>query len=816
MKSDGVIDRLFTEENDYMSERDESYEAHLVKPISQDLSIRSELMNIKLEKIKEESGWQKVTKVQELPLLSQIYYRTMINIILLLIFLSVAEALIVYTLAASNYNEVWKTDYFSWNKLWYFLITPYEFVITSEYPNISETIIRPCMMVFVVVKFIMDMSRYERLMKKDLMKNDQGGMFRTLRQKNLEGENEKEIKDIFENVTGPHSVESVCSIYAINDYKKRERKIEELRMQIRLARESGNNTSKLISKKRTLEDENKITRCNLLNGADEYLSNYALVTFYSYVTAYETFKRGKITIAKDPKKVINSRQKMSGRGDELNISDRKYRTNSKRGNITVSLVEEQEKVKTDIKLWLSPHPYDIDWNSYDREDLGKWNLFHIILWVIIILILPVATYFVEFKFSMRLALQLKLMVNPNSDVFISNTFLFMSIRVLLSALFNFICTTLIDYYYIKKRFKTFSSRNSSKFYFYNVYFMLSQISADFYGVLSAGLISLSDVNDVTKLKRIYSTFLFTLALKTGFVLLIQPLIIKFNAEFIRKLWWKFILFCHPKGYRVYHRLEADAPLKHDISLMASFQCQALFYVSFFSTYLMPMINFLMIFGILVYWIIEKKTFQKYSLVKDSLDINNINMIYCLGLYGFIFSQALSVGNIKIIIAYFDNPSFHELEHLLQAFFDYGIISQIIAVTIFFNWYYSTDKIKKRILQYLAKQERRGNLNIKEKNEKNFTESIYVKLNPFYKLQHNLVENKIQQQMKQADKGYATGNADAKKQDDIFNVSSIQKVGDAGANFFGGDVSNNETLYNIKEDVLEENVIPIVKEQEEEN
>ena len=386
----------------------------------------------------------------------------------------------------------------------------------------------------------------------------------------MEGENEKEIKDIFENVTGPHSVESVCSIYAINDYKKRERKIEELRMQIRLARESGNNTSKLISKKRTLEDENKITRCNLLNGADEYLSNYALVTFYSYVTAYETFKRGKITIAKDPKKVINSRQKMSGRGDELNISDRKYRTNSKRGNITVSLVEEQEKVKTDIKLWLSPHPYDIDWNSYDREDLGKWNLFHIILWVIIILILPVATYFVEFKFSMRLALQLKLMVNPNSDVFISNTFLFMSIRVLLSALFNFICTTLIDYYYIKKRFKTFSSRNSSKFYFYNVYFMLSQISADFYGVLSAGLISLSDVNDVTKLKRIYSTFLFTLALKTGFVLLIQPLIIKFNAEFIRKLWWKFILFCHPKGYRVYHRLEADAPLKHDISLMASF------------------------------------------------------------------------------------------------------------------------------------------------------------------------------------------------------------------------------------------------------
>ncbi len=119
-KTSGVIDRLFTEENDYVSESANTYEENLIAPISQDLSKRSELMNIKLEKIKEESGWQKVTNVQELPLLSQIYYRTMINMILLLIFLGVAEAMVVYTLAASNYNAVWKTAYFSWHKVWYF------------------------------------------------------------------------------------------------------------------------------------------------------------------------------------------------------------------------------------------------------------------------------------------------------------------------------------------------------------------------------------------------------------------------------------------------------------------------------------------------------------------------------------------------------------------------------------------------------------------------------------------------------------------------------------------------------------------------
>ena len=310
----------------------------------------------------------------------------------------------------------------------------------------------------------------------------------------------------------------------------------------------------------------------------------------------------------------------------------------------------------------------------------------------------------------------------------------MAIRVTLSVVFNLICTTLIDVYYNNKNFKTYSARNSSKFYFYNIYFMLSQIAADFYGVLSAGLISLSDVNDVTKLKRIYSAFLFTLALKTGFVLLLQPIITKFNADFIKKMWLKFTLCLYPGGYRIYHRLEADAPIKHDISLMSSFLCQALFYISFFSTYLMPLINFVMLIGVLAYWTVEKRTFLKYSLVKDSLDINNINMIYCLGLYGFIFSQALSVGNIKIIIAYFNNPSFGELEHLLQTFFDYGIITLIICVTVFFNWYYSTEKIKRRVLQYLAKQERKGNL---KKNDIRHTDgeavNKYMELNPFYGL-----------------------------------------------------------------------------------
>jgi hypothetical protein len=200
-----VVDRLFTSENYSHSDSDITYEQNLVQPIHKDLLKRAELMETKLERLKLQTGWQKVTSLRDLPLSSQLYYRTMVNIILLLIFLSIAEASVVYILAISNYDDVWKTNDFSWHKLWYFLITPYEFVINSEYPNVSETIIRPFMMIFVVVKFIMDMSRYERNIKKDVFANDQSGMFRTLRLKKLAGENEQDLKNLFEGITGANS-----------------------------------------------------------------------------------------------------------------------------------------------------------------------------------------------------------------------------------------------------------------------------------------------------------------------------------------------------------------------------------------------------------------------------------------------------------------------------------------------------------------------------------------------------------------------------------------------------------------------------------
>ena len=85
-------------------------------------------------------------------------------------------------------------------------------------------------MVFVIIKFIMDMNRYEKLLKADLAENDQGGMFRTIRLKKLDGEDEAELKCLFENIVGFDQVENVCNIYHINNYMKKHQKIENLRV----------------------------------------------------------------------------------------------------------------------------------------------------------------------------------------------------------------------------------------------------------------------------------------------------------------------------------------------------------------------------------------------------------------------------------------------------------------------------------------------------------------------------------------------------------------------------------------------------------
>jgi hypothetical protein len=196
---------------------------------------------------------------------------------------------------------------------------------------------------------------------------------------------------------------------------RRQRKIEELRILIRLAKEAKKNPNKLIAKKRTFEDENKITRCNLMSNPEKYLSPYALVTFRTYTDAYETFKREKI-----PHVRISRGQKVDNLG-RPDVEILQEFTGGSGGSHDLNSEEKFVK-KTEISLKLSPHPFDIDWNCYNEENMTQSNLVHIIAWTCVLLILPVATYFVEFKLSMNLALHLRLLVTDKDTTFIANTF----------------------------------------------------------------------------------------------------------------------------------------------------------------------------------------------------------------------------------------------------------------------------------------------------------------------------------------------------------------------------------------------------------
>jgi len=101
------------------------------------------------------------------------------------------------------------------------------------------------------------------------------------------------------------------------------------------------------------------------------------------------FKKGKVSHVKAPR--------IKGLAPQLGLSNNNC-------NDSPLMEQEQLKKKTDIKLWLCPHPYDIDFNSYDSENLTRSNIFHMLMWIIVLLLLPVATYFVEFKLSINLAI----------------------------------------------------------------------------------------------------------------------------------------------------------------------------------------------------------------------------------------------------------------------------------------------------------------------------------------------------------------------------------------------------------------------------
>ena len=63
----GVIDRLFTEENDSMTPNTSMYEAQIIKPIHAEPTLREALMKTKLNKAHSETGWKKVNRLQDLP-----------------------------------------------------------------------------------------------------------------------------------------------------------------------------------------------------------------------------------------------------------------------------------------------------------------------------------------------------------------------------------------------------------------------------------------------------------------------------------------------------------------------------------------------------------------------------------------------------------------------------------------------------------------------------------------------------------------------------------------------------------------------------
>lgn len=187
---------------------------------------------------------------------------------------------------------------------------------------------------------------------------------------------------------------------------------------------------------------------------------------------------------------------------------------------------------------------------------------------------PAITFYVERYFSFKVY-NLWSQLRDDKEVeesILKNSKQFLLLKVIFSSGFSLACTKIIEFYYSKKTFRTFSGLDWSFYNFYNFYYLLNQIVADFYGIISLGITEFSSKKKLSKDKNIllsYYNYIFVAALKVCLILIIIPFVLKIRAflpKLLHKIRVKFGLF---KPLNI-DRVRGELPVRHNLPEMASF------------------------------------------------------------------------------------------------------------------------------------------------------------------------------------------------------------------------------------------------------
>lgn len=232
--------------------------------------------------------------------------------------------------------------------------------------------------------------------------------------------------------------------------------------------------------------------------------------------------------------------------------------------------------------------------------------------------------------------------------------LFLFIRLVISIVYSILVSYFINCWFKKRRYKTYLERERSNFTFFNIYFLLNMIVADFYGIVYVGIKGIGTEKTDETLQK-YHRYLFSSALKVSFSLIFSPYLLKL-IDYLPRIWAWLRIKLYDK-YKLGHpttimdKIKRDMPVKHSIHEMGSFLCQCLFFITFFLPFMIPFLNILLLISLFLFKIQERYSILNYHSLEKTIHFTSILSIYKVSLVGFLLLQIFNFSNSNLILQF---------------------------------------------------------------------------------------------------------------------------------------------------------------------
>lgn len=628
------------------------------------------------------SGFQELRKLQglttakefggQIPVIERMYLEAIRFIGFFLVSYTVIKSCEVYLFAliGTTSEEDAVVVEFAYPALDYLLIPASKIMFSGSFGFINSFVVDPLILIVGCIIYWFLMKILELRLLVELKKNNHFGLLLTAKLKKLRKVPGKSIASEVEQILGRKVGMRVTLIYNSLSIDKYFERYNTTLIEVKAVTAAGRDvTEDLREKLSNLKSSVNKKQFALVHNHARLRSGYALVSFFNYKDTFDFFKEAQYY----PKP------------------------------------EQQEKAFMVFKrytyqenVFFGPDAYDIDWNYFARKTPFDLKLIKIGMQVLFFGVLPGVTYYIHYSFCYEI---LRAILGSGANILTDYIVLFTILRLVISALYGALLSFAIDSYFDYSQFKTYSQRIEAKFYFHNFFFMLNFIAADFYAVMSAGISTISNETTTSLLKN-HQGFIFAAGLKVAANLIISPFIQIF-VSFLPRIEARIKLMVFKNTCIMLDAVKRDLPTQHDVGVMASFLVQCIFFVSFFSGFLMPIVNWVVILGLCGFYYTEKYLIKNVYSMRKGMNINLINMVYKMFFWAYVIGTTLSISNAAVIIAYFTSLNLVMLKNFLLSALQYGFNILAIGFTVYMNMHYSDFEIKFRLLQSLAALEARN-------------------------------------------------------------------------------------------------------------